>query len=472
MSLGVKRSLRQSKEYSLEANAMKKFLDEDFMLSTEYAKKLFYGYAKNMPILDYHCHLSPQEIAQDRKFDNLTQLWLEGDHYKWRQMRANGIEERFITGDASDWEKFQKWAQTLEKAIGNPLYHWSHMELARFFGYHGVLNGKTAGEAWEFCSRKLRHGQLSARGLLRKAGVELLCTTDDPADSLTWHKKIAEDAGFDIKVRPTWRPDRAMQIGREDYLDYLALLSEASGVAIDSFQTLLFSLHIRMDAFAALGCRIADHGLGFVMHRPARKGEAEGIFQKRLSGGDLSAKRYAELHWVMQLHFGCRRDNNTAAFIKLGPDSGFDCIGDAAPISELAEFLNALEKTGQLPKTILYSLNPNDNAAVGTLLGCFQDSSAIGKIQQGSAWWFNDHKEGMRAQMTSLANLGLLGNFIGMLTDSRSFLSYARHEYFRRILCGLIGEWVESGEYPAEEEALGELVQNISYYNAARYFRF
>ena len=466
---------------------MKPFMDKEFILSTESARKLYHEYAENMPIIDYHCHIDPREIAEDRKFENITQVWLGGDHYKWRQMRANGVDEYDITGDAPDREKFQKWAETLEMAIGNPLYHWSHLELQRYFGYNGHLNGQTAEEVWNFCNEKLQQDSMSARNLIRQSNVRLLCTTDDPADSLEWHKMIAKDQTFNVKVLPAWRPDRAMNLEKTEYQTYLDTLAHVSGVEIVTFETLIQALKIRMDFFASMGCRISDHGLDHVMYAPASEEEIERIFAKRLADEALSkeeiiqfktafmlamGKEYHAKNWVMQLHYGCKRDNNKRMYQKIGADTGFDCISNDTPAEYLADFLNALNETDELPKTILYSLNPADNAAIGTILGCFNDSSAIGKIQQGSAWWFNDHKYGMTEQMTSLANLGLLGNFIGMLTDSRSFLSYTRHEYFRRILCELIGGWVENGEYPADDAVLEKIIKGISYNNAVRYFDF
>lgn len=466
---------------------MKKFMDEDFLLSTESAKKLYHEYAEVMPVLDYHCHINPQEIYEDRKFENITQVWLGGDHYKWRQMRSNGVDERYITGDATDREKFQKWAETLEMAIGNPLYHWSHLELKRYFGYEGNLSGETAEEVWNLCNEKLSQDDMTVRNLIKKSNVTLICTTDDPVDSLEWHKKIAEDDTFDVQVLPAWRPDKAMNLEKPDYVEYLAKLSEVSNVQIHSFASLIEALKNRMDFFAENGCSVSDHGLEYVMYVPASNEEIEVIFAKRLAGGTISreeelkfktaymvalGKEYNKKNWVMQLHYGVRRDNNRRIFDALGPDAGIDCINNFAPSSEMAAYLNALAITDELPKTILYSLNPIDNASIGTIIGCFQDSSAAGKIQQGSAWWFNDHKTGMTDQMISLANLGLLGNFIGMLTDSRSFLSYTRHEYFRRIMCELIGGWVENGEYPADYKALEKIVKGISYNNAVKYFGF
>lgn len=465
---------------------MKAFMDEDFLLSTETAKKLYHEYAKVMPILDYHCHINPQDIYEDRKFENITQVWLGGDHYKWRQMRSNGIEEKYITGDALDRQKFQKWAETLEMAIGNPLYHWSHLELKRYFGYEGYLNGDTAEEVWNLCNAKLEEG-LTARKMIQISNVTHICTTDDPVDSLEWHERIKEDEGLKVQVLPAWRPDRAMNLEKADYLEYLKKLETASEISITSFETLIHALKRRMDFFDNKGCRVSDHGLSYVMYEPASKEEVEKIFAKRVAGELINSKEekqfktafmvelgkeYNKKNWVMQLHSGVKRDNNEKIFHKIGPDAGIDCINDYAPSYELTEYLNALAKTDELPKTILYSLNPTDNAAIGTIIGCFQDSSAIGKMQQGSAWWFNDHKTGMTDQMISLANLGLLGNFIGMLTDSRSFLSYTRHEYFRRIMCELIGGWVEQGEYPADYSALEKIIKGISYNNAMRYFGF
>ena len=464
---------------------MKQFMDNDFLLSTETAKHLYHDYAKAMPIIDYHCHLVPQEIYEDVHYENITQVWLGADHYKWRQMRSNGVEERYITGDATDREKFQKWAETLEVAIGNPLYHWSHLELKKYFGYDGYLNGDTAEEVWELCNKKLQNG-LSAREMIRMSNVDVICTTDDPVDSLEWHKKLREE-GYEVKVLPAWRPDKAMNIEKPDYEDYIGKLIAASGIQVDSFVTLIAALKNRMDFFGENGCTVADHGLEYIMYEPTTEAEVEHIFMKRLRGEELGAgeirkfktafmvemgRESAKRNWVMQLHYGVQRDLNKKIFGELGADAGIDAINNYAPAIEMGQFLNALAVTGELPKTILYSLNPNDNAAIGTVMGCFQDSTAIGKIQHGAAWWFNDNKTGMMEQMTSLANLGLLGNFVGMLTDSRSFLSYTRHEYFRRILCELIGTWVENGEYPQDEKALKQMIEGISYKNAKRYFEF
>lgn len=466
---------------------MKPFLDQEFLLSTPTAQKLYHEYAESMPILDYHCHINPQEIAEDRMFDNITEVWLGGDHYKWRQMRSNGVDEYYITGDADPREKFQKWAETLEKAIGNPLYHWSHLELRRYFGYEGVLNGRTAEEVWNLCNEKLHTKELSVRGMIKMSNVRLICTTDDPVDDLHWHQLIKADKSFDVKVLPAWRPDKAMNLEKETFGAYIGQLSRVSGVEVKDFASLKEALKLRMDYFAENGCSVSDHGLNYVYYSPASEEEVNAILVKRLAGEAVTAAEeeiyktaflqfvageYHRRNWVMQLHFGAKRDNNALMFAKLGPDTGFDSIDNHTPAATTADFLNSLIAKDQLPKTILYSLNPNDNAYIGSLIGCFQDSSAVGKLQHGSAWWFNDHKTGMTEQLTSLANLGLLGNFIGMLTDSRSFLSYTRHEYFRRILCELIGSWVENGEYPADYESLEPIIKGISFNNAVRYFGF
>ena len=465
---------------------MKQFMDKDFLLSTEAAQMLYHQFAENMPILDYHCHINPKEICENRKFENITQVWLGGDHYKWRQMRSNGVDEKYITGDGSDREKFQAWAETLPKLIGNPLYHWSHLELRRYFGYEGYLNGDTAEEVWNLCNAKLQDDSMTVRNIIKQSGVTLICTTDDPVDSLEWHKKIAEDPTFDVQVLPAWRPDKAMNVEKPTYAEYIAQLSKVSGVEVKDFASLKEALKNRMAFFASMGCCVSDHALEYVMYAPATDAEVDAILQKGLRGEAISkeeelkyktaymlfvAREYVKMGWVMQIHYGCKRDNNAYMFEQLGPDTGYDCINNYAPSAQMADFLNALSATNDIPKTILYSLNPNDNASIGSIIGCFQ-GDIPGKIQQGSAWWFNDHKIGMTEQMASLANLGCLGNFVGMLTDSRSFLSYTRHEYFRRILCELIGGWVENGEYPADMKALETLIKGICYNNAVKYFGF
>ena len=465
---------------------MKAFLDDDFLLTTPTARRL-YQVARSMPILDYHCHLDPKEIAQDRRFENITQVWLGGDHYKWRLMRANGVDEAYITGDAPDREKFQKWAETLELAIGNPLYHWSHLELRRYFGYEGVLNGDTAQEVWELCNQKLQEPGMSARSLIANSGVTLVCTTDDPADSLEWHQQLAQDSSCPVKVLPAWRPDAAMGLERPEYLDYLQRLGQAAGVEIRTYGDLKEALLSRMAFFDKMGCRASDHALTVAVCQPASEEELERVFQKRLEGEPLTqeelaafqtgflrfvAGEYKRLGWVMQLHYGCRRNNNTRMFHKLGRDTGYDAVLQGTPSLEVAAFLDLLASQDALPRMVLYSLNPNDDEGLNSVIGCFQDGTPLGRIQQGSAWWFNDHKAGMVKQLTAFANGGLLGNFIGMLTDSRSFLSYPRHEYFRRILCELLGAWVENGEYPADWKALEKMVRGVCYNNAVEFFGF
>ena len=465
---------------------MKAFLDDDFLLTTPTARRL-YQVARSMPILDYHCHLDPKEIAQDRRFENITQVWLGGDHYKWRLMRANGVDEAYITGDAPDREKFQKWAETLELAIGNPLYHWSHLELRRYFGYEGVLNGDTAQEVWELCNQQLQEPAMSARSLIANSGVTLVCTTDDPADSLEWHQQLAQDSSFPVKVLPAWRPDAAMGLERPEYLDYLQRLGQAAGVEIRTYADLKEALLSRMAFFDKMGCRASDHALTVAVCQPASEEELERVFQKRLEGEPLTqeelaafqtgflrfvAGEYKRLGWVMQLHYGCRRNNNTRMFHKLGRDTGYDAVLQGTPSLEVAAFLDLLASQDALPRMVLYSLNPNDDEGLNSVIGCFQDGTPLGRIQQGSAWWFNDHKAGMVKQLTAFANGGLLGNFIGMLTDSRSFLSYPRHEYFRRILCELLGAWVENGEYPADWKALEKMVRGVCYNNAVEFFGF
>ena len=465
---------------------MKTFMGKDFLLNTDTAVELFET-AKECPIIDYHCHISPKEIFEDLHYENITQVWLGGDHYKWRLMRCAGVEEKYITGDADDHEKFMAWARVLGKAVGNPLYHWSHLELRRFFGYDGILNEQTAEEVWNFVNEKLKKPEYSVRGLIRMSNVETICTTDDPIDTLEWHEKIAADHSFDTKVLPAWRPDKAMNIEKTAFIDYITSLGKAAGIEIQSFADLKKALKIRLDYFAAHGCKLSDHALNYVMCEPATEEKIEMIFANRMKGiipGEKEqaayktafmlfvAAEYTRRNWVMQLHYGCRRDNNLTMFEKMGPDTGFDTIDNHTPSGETAAFLGLLEKAGSLPKTILYSLNPNDNEAIDTLCGCFQSSEAICKIQHGSAWWFNDHFKGMTDQLTSFANLGYLAGFVGMLTDSRSFLSYPRHEYFRRILCRLLGEWVEDGRFPADMDTLKDIVRAISCENARNYFRF
>ena len=464
---------------------MKKFMDKDFLLNSKTAKMLFHSYAKNLPIIDYHCHVSPQEIAEDRRFENITQAWLGGDHYKWRLMRSNGTAEEEITGNAPDRIKFQRFAESLEKSVGNPMYHWCHMELKNYFGYNGVLNGNTAEKVWNICNEALKDSKLSVRGIINSSNVAVIGTTDDPADSLEWHAKIKEDAGFKTKVVPSFRPDKAVNVDKAGFAEYIKKLAAATETEISSVESVKSALSASMDKFGALGCKISDHGLDYVPYEVT--GNADAAFSEALAGktpskADADAyktelvlfcgKEYYRRGWVMQIHFGALRNPNTAMFEKLGPDTGYDCISGVYCIDKLAKLLDDLNTKSVLPKNILYSLNPIDNAALGALIGCFQNEDARGKIQHGSAWWFNDNKTGIEQQLTDLANLSILGNFVGMLTDSRSFLSYARHEYFRRILCNLLGKWAQNGEFPADIAALGKISSDVSYYNAKKYFGF
>lgn len=467
---------------------MKKFMDKDFLLSNETAKTLFHEYASKMPVIDYHCHINPQEIAEDRRFENISQVWLGGDHYKWRMIRSCGVNEDLITGNKStDREKFQQFAESLPKAIGNPLYHWTHLELQRYFGYYGVLNADTAEEVWNLCNQKLQEEGMSVRGLIRQSNVKAIATTDDPIDSLEWHQKIKDDPTFDVKVVPAWRPDKAMNIEKPGFADYMKKLEAVSGVSIRTIADVREALEKRMEFFDSMGCRASDHGVDYIMYHPASDEEVNAVLAKGLAGEALTfeeiecykyaimvfvAKGYSKRGWVMELHYGALRAVNDKMLERLGPDTGFDCIANTSCADSAVKFLNALNNTDELPKTIIYSLNPVDNAVVGAILGCFQGTLAPGQIQQGSAWWFNDTKTGMIEQMISLANLGVLGTFAGMLTDSRSFLSYTRHEYFRRILCDLIGTWVENGEYPDDIPYLGKMVQDISFNNTNHYFGF
>ncbi len=465
---------------------MKKFLDSDFLLNTDTAYKLYHDYASSMPIIDYHCHVSPQEIFEDRQFENLYQVWLSGDHYKWRIMRSNGVEERYITGDAPDREKFQKFAEALPKAIGNPMYHWCHLELKNYFGYSGVLNGDTAEEVWQIANEKLKDPSMSVRGIIKKSNVAFIGTTDDPIDSLEWHMKIKEDNTFKTIVAPSFRPDKALNIEKDGWKDYINKLLEVAGVKIKSLADLKTALANRIDFFNRCGCKASDHGLDYMIYRPATEEEIEQIMAKAMAGEKVTqyeaesfktnllvfcAEKYKEYGWVMQLHYNCLRNPNSKMFALLGADTGFDCIGPKESSNALSGLLDRLYKEDTLPKTIIYSLDAGDNAFIDTLMGAFQGPEIAGKIQHGSAWWFNDNKQGMQDQLISLANLGLLGNFVGMLTDSRSFLSYTRHEYFRRILCNLIGEWVEKGEYPNDTNLLENIVKDICSNNAKRYFK-
>lgn len=464
---------------------MKAFMDEHFLLGNSTAQKLYHEYAESMPIIDYHCHLSPKEIAENKKYRNITELWLGGDHYKWRAMRTNGIEEKYITGDAEDKEKFLAWAKTMSACIGNPLYHWTHLELKRYFGIDKLLSEDTAEEIWSRCNEMLKSDDFSARGLIRRSNVKVVCTTDDPVDTLEHHMALAGDHSFDVKVLPAFRPDKAVNIDKEGFAEYLLKLGAVSGVEIRDFASLKQALLKRMEFFHQTGCRVSDHGLDNAVFAAGTEEEAGVILGKAVRGEALTevefekyktqvllflGREYARRNWIMQLHMGTIRNNNLRMMRLLGPDTGFDAIGDHVYALSLARLLNALDETGELPKTILYCLNPGDNEVLATIAGCFQGGGIPGKIQFGSGWWFNDQKDGMIRQMTALANLGLLSRFVGMLTDSRSFLSYTRHEYFRRILCNLLGEWVENGEAPNDMALLGNMMKDICYHNAQNYF--
>ena len=445
------------------------FMDKDFLLSTDTAKALFHETASKCPIIDYHCHISPKEIFENLHYDSITQVWLGGDHYKWRLMRCAGVPEKFITGDADPKDKFFKWAEVIGKGIGNPLFHWSHLELRKYFGYQGVLNAKTAQEVWDLCNEKLHSANFGVRDLINMSNVEIICTTDDPVDNLEWHAKIKADSSFKTRVLPAWRPDKAMNIEREAFSGYIEKLSEVSGIQIKTFADLKAALSKRMDFFASQGCKLSDHGPDYIPCTLASESEIEKIFADRLNGKYpdkdsldkyktafllFVAREYHKRGWVMQIHYGCRRDNNIPMFEKLGPDTGFDCVNNTASSVDTAKFIGELQRDNTLPKTILYSLNGVDNASIDTLAGCFQvdpdnNIAGVSKIQHGSAWWFEDHFEGMT-----------------------SHLSYPRHEDFRRIVCRLFGEWVRDGFYPDDLETLSEIVKGISYENAKKYFNF
>ena len=466
---------------------MKNFLDDNFMLQNKTAERLYHEHAANMPIIDYHCHLPPQDIASDRKFENLTKIWLEGDHYKWRAMRTNGVDEHYITGGADDYEKFEKWAETVPYTMRNPLYHWTHMELKKPFGITKILNKDTARDIYDECSAMLQQDEFSCRGLLNQFKVEVVCTTDDPVDSLEYHKAIRE-SGFNVKVLPTFRPDKAMAV--EDpaaFNAYVEKLQKAADTDISGFNDFIDALRSRHDFFAAAGCRLSDHGLEQVYAEDYADHEISGIFDKLRSGKApegqeiLKFKSAMLVHfgimdhekgWTQQFHLGALRNNNSRMFRTLGPDTGFDSIGDFEMGRPLSRFLDRLDSNDQLAKTILYNLNPRDNYLFATMIGNFNDGTIPSKINFGSGWWFLDQKEGMEWQINALSNLGLLSRFLGMLTDSRSFLSYPRHDYFRRILCNLIGTDVENGELPADMDWLGQMVENISYYNSKNFFEF
>ncbi|MDD6888642.1 MAG: glucuronate isomerase [bacterium] len=468
---------------------MKPFLDKDFLLSSDTARTLYHDHAAKMPIIDYHCHIKPSEIAADRRYDSITDVWLGGDHYKWRAMRSCGVPERCITGDADPEEKFVAWARTVQTLIGNPLYHWTHLELQRYFDISEPLTAKNAKAVYRACNEVLARPDMSVRGIIDRSNVRLICTTDDPIDDLAAHEQIAADPTCRVAVLPAFRPDKAMRADKPEFAAYLKKLETVTGMEIDNMDDLRAALVDRIAYFDAHGCRVSDHGLDTAICETATEAELNDILEKGKSGRPVSAieseafqtallatcaKEYRARGWVMQWHFGCIRNNSTRMFERLGPDTGFDAMNDAGGNAvRLARMLDLLEQQDALPRTILYSLNPADNGIIGTVMGGFQtDSDVPGRIQLGSAWWFNDHKSGMEQQLRDLMNLGAIGSFVGMLTDSRSFLSYTRHEYFRRILCNVFGQIVENGEYPADLDALGEIVENISYNNTLHYFRF
>lgn len=467
---------------------MKTFMDKDFLLSTAAAQELYHNHAAKMPIIDYHCHLIPKMVAEDHQFQSLTEIWLGGDHYKWRAMRTNGVDEKYCTGDATDWEKFEKWAETVPYTMRNPLYHWTHLELKTAFGIDKLVCPQTAREIFDECNEKLKQPEYSARGMMRRYKVEVVCTTDDPVDSLEYHKQTRE-SGFEIKMLPTWRPDKAMAVEiPADFRKYVETLAEVSGVSITTFDDMIQALRKRHDFFAENGCRLSDHGIEEFYAEDYTEAEIKAIFNKVYGGAGLNREEilkfksamliiFAEMDWekdwTQQFHFGPIRNNNTKMFKQLGPDTGFDSIGEFNTAKSMSKFLDCLNTSDKLAQTIIYNINPCANEMIATMIGNFQDGSIPGKIQFGSGWWFLDQKDGMQKQMNALSVLGLLSRFVGMLTDSRSFLSYPRHEYFRRTLCDLFGTDIEKGELPASEmNFIGQMVENISYYNAKNYFKF
>lgn len=463
---------------------MTKFMDKDFLLKSDMAKTLYHNYASKMPIFDYHCHLIPSQIAENKKFNTITEAWLGGDHYKWRQMRTFGIDEKYITGDAPDYEKFLAWTKTIEKLIGNPLYHWTHLELQRYFGIYDVLCEKNAKKIYDEANAKLQTEELSVNGIMKNFNVYAVGTTDDPIDTLEFHKEVKEKGECSAKVIPSYRPDKALQIYKVDFADYIKKLETASQIKINSAEDVVKALINRLDFFVEMGCKASDHALIVAPSTFKSIDEVNAIFTKKMNGEELCssdvdaymtyvltelARAYKEKNVAMQLHFASIRDNNGKMFEKLGPDTGFDASHDKELAENVSAFMSNLAKNNSVPKTILYTLNPKDYYTLTTLMGCYQEGIK-GKIQLGSAWWFCDHKDGMEEQMKVLGNLGMLSLFVGMLTDSRSFLSYSRHEYFRRILCNLVGGWAEDGEVPNDEEMLGEIIQDICFNNAQRYF--
>lgn len=466
---------------------MRPFMDEDFLLTNDTARDLYHGVAENLPIIDYHCHLNPREIAEDRRFSNLAEVWLHGDHYKWRAMRIHGVEERLVTGPAGDYERFLAWAGTLSAAVGNPLFHWSHLELRRYFGIDEVLTAQTAPGIWQRANEALARPGMGAQGLIAKSNVRVICTTDDPADNLQWHAQAAREGGLACRVLSAWRPDKALNADKPGFADYIGTLGRAAGREIRTWDDLLPVLDERLRYFHSMGCRASDHGFEYLPCEPCSEDEAAHLFSKALGGGTLTqaeadryrtalmlflGRRYAELDWAMQLHIGAIRNINSRMYRRLGPDTGYDAVADHPLSVSLSRLLDALEQQNRLPRTVLFTLNPKDNAVLSTVAGSFQGEGIRGKVQCGSAWWFEDHRDGMEAQMRTMANTFLLSSFLGMLTDSRSFLSYARHEYFRRLFCNLLGRWVEDGECPAGRGLLEPIVRGVCYENALRFFRF
>ncbi len=467
----------------------KPFIHEDFLLEGKRARKLYHTYAEPLPIIDYHCHISPRDIAEDRRFENLTRIWLEGDHYKWRAMRTCGVDERFITGNATDWEKFQKWSETVPKTVRNPLYHWTHLELKRPFGISNrLLSPATAKGIWDECNAKLATAEFSVRGIQNKMGVEIVCTTDDPTDTLEYHRMLAADKSFAVSVYPAFRPDKAMNVDNPTrFLQYLDLLGKAADTTIRTYADFLSALHNRHAYFHRHGSRLSDHGLEVVYAEDYTEAEVKRVFRKirekkPLSAGEILKFKSAVLYelalmdhqrgWVQQYHLGALRNNNTRMMRNLGPDTGYDSIGDFELARPLAKFLNRLDTENKLARTILYNLNPRDNELFATMIGNFQDGTVPGKLQYGSAWWFLDQVDGMKKQMEALSNMGLLSQFVGMITDSRSFLSYPRHEYFRRLLCNILGNEMDRGLIPDDEKLIGAMVRDICYFNSQGYFNF
>lgn len=466
---------------------MNNFMDGDFLLDTDSARHLFHDFAENMPICDYHCHLSPKEIYENKQPENISRLWLSGDHYKWRAMRSAGAEEKYCTGDASDEEKFLKFGETLQYCIGNPLYHWAHIELQRYFGINTSLNARTAKDIYDRANEAIKNGDFRPQSLIKRSNVKVVCTTDDPVDSLEYHKKLKQVSDFDCKVLPSFRPDKALNIQLDGFADYIKTLGEVAGVEINSYKDVITALLKRCDYFNEVGCKVSDQAFEYVPFTASSDDEIDAVFKKAMNGESISetegdgyrtavllalGAKYHELGWAMEIHIGAIRNNSTRMFKAIGADTGFDSVGDSEIAKKLSRFLDALDVKNELPKTILFNLNDKDNTVLATMLGNFQSSEAQSKIQFGPAWWFLDTMDGMTSQMKSLANLGVLGKFVGMETDSRSFTSYGRHEYFRRIMCRLIGRWVEDGWYADDDEVLEEIVKGISYNNAIKYFGF